>query len=121
MATANLNRDAILSAKDCELQPVEVPEWGGTVYIQPLSGSERAEWESYVVSMTHKGKPMPGANLREVVLVKAIRDENGERMFTDEDIPALARKHGGVIDRLFDIASKSSGLDQKDIEVAEKN
>ena len=116
-----LNKDLILKQDDLQLKGVDVPEWGGHIYVRGLTGTERAKWESYVVSVTKNGKPKPNANLRESVLIYALCDASGKRLFKDEDAHLLAEKNGAVIEKLFKIAADLSGLNDEDIEAAEKN
>lgn len=40
--------------------------------------------------------------------------ETGARVFTEEDIEALARKNAGVIERLFNVAAVLSGISEQD-------
>jgi len=63
-----LTRDAILAANDTKLVPVEIPEWGGTVYVRPMTGAER---DSYDMEMVATGKP---ENLRGRMAVRTICD-----------------------------------------------
>ena len=41
-----LTRDLILKADDIQTREVEVPEWGGTVLIRALTGTERDAYEA---------------------------------------------------------------------------
>ncbi len=41
-----LSKDAILAAKDTKLSgEISVPEWGGSVYVKTLTGTERDAFE----------------------------------------------------------------------------
>ena len=44
----SLSRTDILGAKDLGLTPVEVPEWGGTVYVRSMTARERITWEGMI-------------------------------------------------------------------------
>jgi hypothetical protein len=52
--------------------------------------------------------------MRAKLLVKCLVDEAGERLFTDQDAPALGAKNGAVIDRLYDVAARLSGLSEEE-------
>ena len=41
-----LTKDAILQAQDSKLEKLEVPEWGGHVFIKSMSGTERDNFEA---------------------------------------------------------------------------
>jgi hypothetical protein len=118
-------RDSILSAKDSELRPVKVDEWGCTVYIKNMSGAERDAFETSIVSTRKVGgkktREIDTVNFRARYLVKTIADENGQRVFTDEEADQLGAKNAKVVARLFDIAQEVNGLSDKDVEELEKN
>ncbi|GAA3223276.1 hypothetical protein [Actinocorallia longicatena] len=114
-----LSKDAILAADDRPYQDVEVPEWGGTVRVIGLSGTDRDAFEAAFVDARAKGGPSAGArlqNFRAKLLVKCIIGEDGERIFADADAKNLGAKSGKVVDRLFDIARSLSGMDDDAVE-----
>lgn len=119
---AILNRDAILQANDLKSEIVSVPEWGGEVYIRCMTGTERDAFESATIDM--RGKNDVHINLenaRARLLSMTICDENGKRMFSDADLLELGAKNSIVLDRLFGIAQRLSGLTKKDIRDLVKN
>lgn len=107
-----LSADDILSADDRQHEDVEVPEWGGTVRVVGLSGTDRDAYEASFVDA--KGKPAPQRlrNIRAKLLVKCLVNENGGRLFTDAQAQALGEKNGAIVDRLFDVARRLSGIGQ---------
>ena len=44
-----LTRDQILQANDLVTETVEVPEWGGSVFVKSLTGVERDQFEAAIV------------------------------------------------------------------------
>ena len=44
-----LTRNEILAVDDLQTQKVDVPEWGGSVYVRGLTGSERDALEASIV------------------------------------------------------------------------
>ncbi|WP_265560939.1 phage tail assembly chaperone [Streptomyces hygroscopicus] len=116
-----LSRDQILNASDLTIREVPVPEWGGTVHLKALTGRERDAWEaSNRILRGSDWIPQPvGARAR--LLVRAIVDETGQRIFEDKDAAALGEKSGSVIDRLFDIAAELSGVQDSAVEEAAGN
>lgn len=107
-----LSADDILSADDRQHEDVEVPEWGGTVRVVGLSGTDRDSYEAAFVD--GKGKPAPARlqNVRARLVAKCLVSEEFERLFTDAQVKALGAKNGAVIDRLFDVARRLSGIGQ---------
>ena len=49
------------------------------------------------------------------------RNDDGSRVFTGEQVARLGASHGGLVERLFNAASKSSGITDTDAEEAVKN
>jgi hypothetical protein len=122
-----LNRDAILGAVDVQTEKTDVPEWGGEVIIRGLTGDELDAFQGSIrqfrPSLDGKGMEpvLIQEGMRAKLLVKCLVDENGERLFTDQDAPALGAKAGAVIDRLYDIAASLSGLSEEEKAVLEGN
>ena len=112
-----LNKDQILQAKDLPTETVEVPEWGGSVIVKTMTGTERDAYESSIV----KGKKVDMTNIRAKLCAICIVDDNGERLFTDRDVVALSKKSAKALDRIFDVAQKLNGLGKADVEELEKN
>jgi hypothetical protein len=114
-----LGRDAILKADDLPFEDAEVPEWGGTVRIRTMTGSERDAWEQQLFD--DKGKIKKAKDIRASFLVLCLIDESGKRVFSDADRDTLGKKSSLVLDRLFSIAQRLNGLGKKDVEELEKN
>lgn len=112
----SLTRDAILKADDIISEEVQVPEWGGTVFVRGLTGRQRDEFESSVFEMRGK-KMVPNiANLRAKLTVRCCVDEDGKRLFTDADADKIGEKSAAAIDRIYAVAAKLSGLSEEDVE-----
>ena len=105
-----LSKKAILAAKDTKLKgPVAVPEWGGDVYFRTISGLERDQFEDAYSEQKMKA-------FRARFLVLTISDENGERLFADNEIEALGQKSSVVINRLFDEAWQHNAFTQEAVD-----
>lgn len=103
-----LTRADILAAKDDSVELVEVPEWGGTVRLRGMTGSERDGWEADLVAAERKGLVPRDLRVRRVAM--CLVDEDGRRLFGDKDLAELGRKSGTVIDRLDDVVLRLSGM-----------
>ena len=130
-------RELILEADDIPDEDVPCPEWArdgwdGTVKVRGLTGTERDAFEE----SNRQIRPVRGANgkpdgqevvpmlanVRARLVVKCALDpEDDTRLFTDQDANALGKKSAKVLDRLFDVASRLSGLTEEDIEELAKN
>lgn len=110
-------KDNILKASDGKSESVIVPEWGETVTLRNMSGTERDSWELVAFK---DGKVAPEA-FRAKMLVRCIVDDTGARVFTDDDAAALSGKSALVLSRLYDVAAKLNGIGPGDTEELVKN
>ena len=114
---AILTADSILQADDLPKELVEVPEWGGEVYVRCLTAAERDDWEGSVVSMGKNGKTQTDLkNLRAKLVARTVCDEKGERLFTDAQVGDLGKKSAAALDRLYTVAAKLSKITKSDEE-----
>ena len=105
-----LSRDAILAMDDIKTVPVTVPEWNGeVVLIRGLTGAQRDEFEA----TNRRNGDMNLSNVRARFLVRCIVNEDGTRIFADQDAAALGKKSSAAIDRLWDVATELNGSSEK--------
>ncbi|MFE2936662.1 hypothetical protein [Streptomyces sp. NPDC059278] len=117
---ALLTKDQIAAADDRAWEDVPVPEWGGTVRVLGMSGTERNAYQASVVVIGTNGKPQR-VNIEDQLakmVAKCIVGEDFERLFTDREVKELGKKNGAVLDRLADIAKRLSGLTESAVEDA---
>lgn len=112
-----LSRQAILDAPDAVIEKVNVPEWGDDIYIRAMTGFERDDFEASV----RRNGVMVFTNYRAKLLVRVLVNENGTRIFTDQDARALGKKNAKIINRLFDKASELSGMSDDEADETEGN
>jgi len=118
---AGLTREQILAAVDLKIEAVEVPEWGGKVYIRNLTGKARDRFEASRFKMRGKEVELIQENTRATLLAATICNAEGVLQFTPADLDALGEKSGELLDRLFDVAQRISGLRKEDVEIRSKN
>lgn len=104
-----LTREQILAARS-DRKPVrlEVPEWGGEVYVRVLSAKDQ-------MRLSDGGKP---EDLPVRVLLYALVDENNIRIFGDDDLDELAAEDFTVIMKVFSVVATLNGLSNKELEAA---
>ena len=110
-----LNRDSILNADDIPQELVNVPEWGGDVYVRGLTARDLDKYQMSMLQQRGKSQVANLDNIRAKLVVRTAFDENGARIFTDDDAPALSAKSGAAVGRLFEVAQRLSGLGKDDI------
>lgn len=121
--TKVLNKQDILQARDVIKEMLEVPEWGGAIYVRSISAAERGLIEEGAAKFKEsKGKNDTFARTFTVKMVSmAVCDENGQRLFEDKDIALLQQKNAAVISRIAEVAQRLSGFSKQDLEELEKN
>jgi hypothetical protein len=110
--TKILTKDEILKADDLKRELVDIPEWGGSVYVKMLTGAERDDLEASVMLGSGKRNYV---NLRAKMVVLSTVDAEGNRLFTIQDIKAIGGKAVAALDRIFTVAQRLSKMTPKDI------
>ena len=104
-----LGREDILNCIDARFQDVEVPEWDGTVRVRSLTGLQRSK----LLEISEKIKTEEWI---ERVVAACICDENGNPIFTQEDVQKLAEKNSAALNRVFEVADRLNGMSGRSIE-----
>jgi len=113
-----LTKEQILSANDLDVEKMSIPEWGGDVYIRPLSSRDRDRWESQVATTTGK---ITYDNLRAKLVARSICDEQGNLLFSDSDVEALGNKSAAAMQRIFNRLLEINTITDEDIDELAKN
>ena len=116
----------ILGASDLAIEDVPTPEWGGVVRVRELSARARY-W--FITNAFIDAPKLNGAEparrlsdtAQAMLLAKSIIDEDGNLVFTEDQISALAEKSHLAVARVEAVATRLSRLRAQDVEDAEKN
>ena len=115
-----LDKNAILKADDLKKELVNVPEWGGDVYVRGMTGADRDKFEASIVQTRGKDQTLNMVNIRAKLASMTICDEKGNRIFTETDVKDLSNKSAHALQRIFVVAQKLSGIGDDDVkELAE--
>lgn len=119
----SLTREQILECIDRRVEKLNVPAWGGDVYVRSLTGTERDEWEqeNLVKDPRTKEYSYRLRNIRARLVVKTVCDENGTRIFTDRDADRIGEKNAAVLTKVYEVAARLSGITPEDVEELAKN
>lgn len=112
-----LNKLAILSASDCRIDTVDVPEWGGAVRIRAMTGAERDAFRTAIAD----GPSAEVGRFEAALLALTLVDDSGQRLFELAELDALRAKSAAVLDRLAKEAMRINGMDAQSQEAAAKN
>jgi hypothetical protein len=116
-----LTRDAILAAEDVKTEEVNVPEWGGSVLVRGMTGRERDEFEASMI-VRAGGQTVPDIrNGRAKLVARCVVGDDGQPLFTRDDVTALGEKSASALARVFDVASRLSGLTEDDVAARERD
>jgi len=113
----NLTRDDILNADDIKTEKVEVPEWGGDVFIRTMSAKEGDDFGASLI----EGKKTNLSNVRAKFCALVIVDDKGKTLFSEKDVRALGKKSSRALERIFTAAQKLNGMTPEDVEDMVKN
>ena len=113
-----LGREAILATDDLPRELVDVPEWGGQVFVRTMTGHEKDRFEhsrySAETAGIHEG-------IRARFIAYTVCDDAGVLLFTEEDVEALGAKSCAALDRCYEVAARLNKMTTKDIEELIKN
>lgn len=110
-----LSRESILGkAPVLAREEVQVPEWGGSVWVRTLTGTERDRLE-FEWSDTKR------VNFRARLAAYSVCGENGENLFTPGDIPKLGTQPSSALSRVCDVAFRLNLFTKDDVEELAKN
>lgn len=121
---SKLTKEQILAAQDCAPVAVETPEWGGTIYVRPMTAAERDRYTIVSARLAGRGReidPSEYTDLTLRLLALTICDEEGKLVFSEADIKLLAAKSGEVVDRVFRVAQSVNGIGGKAVAAIAKN
>lgn len=115
---------AILDSDDLRISKVTINEWKDssgnpvTIGIRVMRVEERDAYEREWIGKREQGVE----NFRSKYLAKCLcHPETGERLFTDADVAALAKKSAAVVSRLFELATSHNAMTEADVETLAKN
>lgn len=110
--------NAILQSDDFRYEEIEVPEWGGSLRLKSLSGTERTA----ILKLLNQKKDTVDGVYEKVIIFCAVNAEGG-KIFEDNQntLAILQAKDASVTQRIGMKALELSGLGQNSKDNAEKN
>ncbi|MBA0126280.1 hypothetical protein H0B56_12080 [Haloechinothrix sp. YIM 98757] len=114
-----LTADEILATDDIPYEDVEVPEWGGTVRVRGLTGTQRARVNGTMMAIKGQDVQVKSDAIAETeirIVALSLVDEQFQPLFSITQTRKLGEKNAGVISRLFAKANELSGLKKDAVE-----
>jgi hypothetical protein len=101
-------KEKIFAAKDHATGTIEVPEWGVTLHLKSWTGKERKKLQ--------KLRNDPDQMYDAVLLT--VLDEEGNPVFTKDDLPKLLEKNSAILERIVLAATQHNGVTQAQVDAA---
>jgi hypothetical protein len=109
-------RETLLGATAPPQEIVAIPQLGIDVTVRGMTGVERDAFEASCFEGRGKKRDFNMKNLRAKLVAYCCVDEHGHRVFSDADAVALGEVRADVIDRVFGVAQRLSGMKDEDVD-----
>lgn len=107
----------LAAAQQIPTEAVTLPELGGiTIHLRAMTGRERDAWEKSLLVGRGKRREVDTTNVRAKLVALTACDASGERVFSDADAEELGKARVDVLNKLFTVAQKLSGVSDEDVD-----
>lgn len=128
---ACISKDQAKRANDRITKKVLVPEWGdgddnAYVVVRSMTVAERKEYEKYWDDKypernKENGERPPGMDVVARMIIYTVTDDDGNPLFSVDDIPSFDSKNNSIMTRLFNAALELNGVDAQKVREAKAN
>jgi hypothetical protein len=109
----------VFGVEDKLSESLDIPEWGGRIYVRVMSAKERSEIEDLYLKISDAKKET--GKFRKELIRRTWVDKSGNLMITDDAVAThMMNKSALIIERIFEKACEVNGFRQKDVEVLKK-
>ena len=115
------DREKLKGFKDVEIEKVDCPEWAslGDIYVKGMTGRAR---DTYEMAIYDAGQSADQSyNMRAQMVAGCACNEDGSLIFKQKDAGWLGDQSAVVLNRLYDVARRLSGMTIEDVEELEKS
>ncbi len=120
-----LSRNEILAVNDRRTETVPIPEWGkeAQVLVRMMSAQDRELYESWMLLYreTRDNGIVAPQQLYARMAVLSCVDEQGDALFSMNDVEWLSQKSYAALKRIFDVAWRLNLFSPDEVEEAIKN
>ena len=110
-----LGKSDIFKASDIDKELVEVPEWGGSVYVKGMTGTERDAYEASILEQRGNKREVNMENFRAKLIAFSVCDEKGKLLFSQKDVVYIGKKSAAALQRIYDVAQRLSAISKEDV------
>jgi hypothetical protein len=104
-----LTRERILAAATAPPMRVEVPEWGGALWVRSISAGERDTYERRALEGGRRDL------VRAMLVMLCAVDGEGRRLFSEADVELLAGRDAAPMHRVFDAACRLNRIGPQEV------
>lgn len=97
-----------------QIQEVDVPEWGGIVYVKEMTALQIEQNAQAVIKNNGDTDYNKAVKLPVIHCIRQVVDADGNRLFSEADTKKLSGKQGGAIRRVAKAVQELSGQGGKD-------
>ena len=113
-----IDRDTFLKPIPRRRERVPLPEFGNghACWVYGWTAGERTAWEKEFQKPNGKTDKAKQNEIRERLVVRCVRDDNGQPLFTNDDLEAIRQQDAAVVERIVNAALTITGVTENDIE-----
>lgn len=115
-----LNRTKLINSGRRRYKLVPLPD-GDTARIQTLNEAERSDFEKGTVNSRGRINVDRMASARRRLVAKVLVDEEGRRLFDDDQADLLRQADAAIVGAIYDAAVQFVGISNDDVEEEVKN
>lgn len=109
----------LASSSAFKLGELDLPEFGGKVFLRVLSSRERDALEAEFTDAKNSLTKLD--NIRAKLVVRALADDQGKRLFSDAEVDQVGDMPAPLVSKIFDAAARHNGMTADSVETARKN
>ena len=111
-----ITREAFFAKRSLPRETVHIPELGGDVIVQGLTGKQRDQYEASCVQTKNGQRTFNLLDARAKLIALSVVNEDGKRFFEGSDVAGISAMPAAIVDRIFAVAQRLSGITQQDVE-----
>lgn len=117
------SKNDVLGKKKYKWELVPCPEWGCDVTVREASAKDLDAFDEFRFPYNPETKKTTynSKNAHAKFVAYCVVDDNGCRVFQDSDVESLGQESSVVVRRLYDVATRLSGMDMESEGEAEGN
>jgi len=117
----SLSRESLLKPVAVPMEEIHIPELDGSVWVKGMTAADRSRFERQFSLASGKRNKRKTQEIRERLIVACVCDEQGNKLFTQEDVGAIGAQSAMIIEKIVDVAQRLCGMANEDVEAMAGN